>query len=901
MKRVILIVVPFLLFALSILLERETDTQKQVESLDEVGGFTNPPARTYLEWMKTHSPRTGRIPKRIREREMEFARSLPTRDQLASLAKSEGGASVITNWIKRGPYNLGGRTRAAAYDISNVNVILAGGVSGGMWRSTNTGASWTKVTTPSQLHSATCITQDRRTGQTNVWYYGTGERRGNSASGATYGDYRGDGIFKSTNGGVSWTLLSSTSSGFPHIFNSVWDYVWSIETDVSNTTQAEVYAATYGSLQRSTNGGVSWTPVLGNTSPYAEYTDVKLTTTGVVYSAASSGTSMSGIRRSTDGITWSTITPAGFPTTYGRIVLAIAPSNENIVYCLASVGNGHQLWIYNSGTGGWTNRSANLPPGFDSQTGYDLVVQVRPTDPNFVLLGGVTLYRSTDGFATPHTGEPIGGPLFAPGHHADQHALLFQPGNASVVLSAHDGGLSRTTDITVPFTSIVWTSLSNGYVTSQFYSVALDHLSPGNNIVVGGAQDNGTWFGNSTSPTASWRYRELGDGSFCAIANSRTSYYFSSQFGVVFRQLLTDQGLPAGDPYRTRVDPAGATGQVFISPFILIPNFTNRMIYAAGNRLWRNTNLTEIPLGGTTPTTVNWSQLTNTVIAGDSITALEHTYNAPSDRLYYGTKEGKVFRLDGTLGTGNPTPVDIYTGKGLPSNVYVSSLACDLTDGNKVLLAFSNYEVISLYYTTNGGNTWSAVAGNLEQFGNGNGNGPSVRWVEITAGRNNIRYYFAGTSTGLYSTETLSGTSTVWVQEGATTIGNVVVDMIDSRQSDGVVVVGTHGAGIFSGQVPLPLDADEQREIPSAFALHQNYPNPFNPTTTIRFSIPVSGRASLKVFDMAGREIATLLDEHIGAGSHQRSFDASGLSSGVYVTRLAVEGRVMTRKMMLLR
>jgi hypothetical protein len=122
----------------------------------------------------------------------------------------------------------------------------------------------------------------------------------------------------------------------------------------------------------------------------------------------------------------------------------------------------------------------------------------------------------------------------------------------------------------------------------------------------------------------------------------------------------------------------------------------------------------------------------------------------------------------------------------------------DPDDGDHALLVFSNYNTLSLFSTQDGGLSWVQVAGNLEEFPDGSGSGPSVRWAAIQ------RYggaptYFVGTSTGLYSAQTLDGSSTVWVQEGVSAIGRVVVDMIDVRKADGLVVAATHGRGVFSG------------------------------------------------------------------------------------------------------
>src|SRR5262249_44445921 len=108
-----------------------------------------------------------------------------------------------------------------------------------------------------------------------------------------------------------------------------------------------------------------------------------------------------------------------------------------------------------------------------------------------------------------------------------------------------------------------------------------------------------------------------------------------------------------------------------------------------------------------------------------------------------------------------------------------------------------NYNVISLFFSYDSGTSWTNISGNLEQFASGSGNGPSCRWASILP-LNGQTMYLVGTSTGLYSTLELNGTSTVWSQEGPTVIGDDVVDMIDTRASDGMIVAGTHANGIFS-------------------------------------------------------------------------------------------------------
>ncbi|MEW6510373.1 MAG: T9SS type A sorting domain-containing protein [Bacteroidota bacterium] len=877
-------------------------------------------ARESFDWMRLHDPATGKIPEGIRQRELAFAAKLPKRDQRSGLEKSTGGAALT--WNKRGPYNIGGRTRAFAVDVSNPNVILAGGVSGGMWRSTDRGVTWTKTTTPQQLHSVTCIAQDTRSGHTSTWYYGTGEYRGNSANGGG-SPYQGDGIFKSTDGGVTWTLLSSTTNGNPQSWSGAFDYVWSIAVDPSNMAQEEVYVATPGAIVRSTDGGTSWSTVLGLLSnSYPRFTDVAVTSAGVVYAAlselridGSASATSRGIWRSPDGTSWTNITPATWPTTYRRIVIGIAPSNESILYLLAdSPGSGfqttyagaaeaHNFWKYKyvsgdgSGAGGvWTNRSSNLPNfgqpvgDFASQGSYDLIVKVKPDDTNAVFIGGTNLYRSTNGFSTTGATTWIGGYATVnnisqySNHHPDQHGLVFSPDNALQLYSSHDGGVSSTLNcLAAPMT---WTTLNNGYQTTQFYTIAIDHGTSGSNSILGGMQDNGVWEVNAAPGTTPWSEVATGDGAYCYVNDGRSAYIASIQNGLSYRIRVSDGAW-------TRIDPTGGSGYLFINPGANDPNTNTIMYVGAGSSLWRNSNLDGITYDFSASTkSTNWTNLTSAGISGSTISALAMS-RTPGNRLYYGSTNGRVYRLDNaSAATTSTVPVDVWTAKGLPA-AYVSSIAVDPTNADVALLTFSNYNTQSVFLTTNAGSTWTDVEGNLAGT-----TGPSVRWASIVPYGGSTTY-FVGTSTGLYATNTLNGVSTVWAQEGAATIGNVVVDMIDYRLSDGFVVVATHGQGVFSTNI-IPSGVEEFTR-PQFAALYQNYPNPFNPSTTIRFRLAATGDATLKVYAVTGQEVATLVDGELGEGDHEVSWAPAHLGSGTYFYTLRSGEFSQSRTLMLLK
>jgi hypothetical protein len=331
------------------------------------GGVDDPNGRMEYDFMRFRNPATNAIPAHILANELAFAATLP---KYGDYARSS------TGWQQRGPGNVGGRTRALALDVTNENIILAGQVTGGMWRSTDGGAHFNPTTKPQDMHSVSCIAQDKRPGKTNIWYYGTGEEYAIVNAAGFSSGYSGDGIFKSTDGGLNWSKLSSTSSNTPTtlLAKRDFDFVWRIVVDPTNTAQDVVYAAVVNGIWRSTDGGNSWTAVLGldtTQSGISTYTDIAITSTGVLYAAISSETPSKGIYRSTDGINWVRITPL-LPGGYERINICIAPSDESQVYFLVrtpSFGtNGHNLWHYQyvsgdgSGAGGvWSNRTTFIP------------------------------------------------------------------------------------------------------------------------------------------------------------------------------------------------------------------------------------------------------------------------------------------------------------------------------------------------------------------------------------------------------------------------------------------------------------------------------------------------------------------------------------------------------------
>jgi len=896
--------------------------------MEQEGGAQS---RYEYELIRLMDPETGIIPRNIRLKELAFAATLPN-DRMHSQNKISGQSSQSI-WNARGPWNVGGRTRGFGIDAANENIFVAGSCSGGMWRSTDQGTTWTMTSSNTAQHqSVSCLVQDKRVGQTNTWYAGTGEAYGASAS-ATGAYYLGTGIMKSTDNGQTWSFLSSTIAANPVSFDSGWDIVWDVATDNSDTTQDEVYAALYGGIYKSVNGGTSW--VASHTSANTYFTDVKVTPSGVVYATMSDdGGIKKGIWRSTDGITWANITPVGFATAYNRIVIGVCPTDEDQVWFLGNTpGFGqpdtnfvgdiewNSMWKYKyisgdgTGSGGlWWNKSSALPTTggmfdkFSCQGSYDLVVEVHPSDTNIVFIGGTNVYRSTNGFIDDTQTTFIGGyeegaalpivNMYA-NHHPDQHGITFLPSNDSIMFCYNDGGIFRTDNC---FDTVVtYTSLNNGYLTSMFYTVAIDHAVSGNNVVVAGAQDNGSWFTNNTILTSPWAFPRGGDGSYCAIADNQSMYYLSIQLGKMMKADLDANGNVLS---YARIDPIGGRDYQFINPYVLDPNNSNNIMYlAAGTHIWRNDNLGGIPLiNNWDSISTNWTMFTDSVNYGTAKISAVSVSKTPANRIYFGTTNKKLYRID-NANTGNPTKTDI-TSTNIPLAVFpggnISCVAINPNNADEILVTFSNYNANSVFYSNSGGlptTNWTRVGGNIEFS-----TGPSVRWASIIPVSDGTVYMIA-TSTGIYATDTLTGPTTVWVQQGTSTIGNSVCDMIDYRTSDGLVIVATHSHGMYSTNITSVGDIATVRDIQNPKFDFQliNYPNPFSENTTIEFNVPEKSKVKLQVLDELGQIVKVLVDETTHQGKQTIVFNREALTNGIYYINLQVGEMMQSRKMVIIK
>lgn len=822
----------------------------------------SPYERWLYDFNLLKDPVTGHIPRGIRQQELALARSIPFKGQF--YRTDNPGANTYT---AAGPINIGGRTRAVAYDVRNNGVILAGGVNGGIYRSTDGGNSWNWMNTP-DINSVTTIAQDPRPGFQDTWYCGTGEFIPSSAiTGPTQADLSfivGYGMFVSKDNGVTWTPLQFSRAGDINQFDNAYDIINKL---VVNPANGDLYVSRFGQIVRVREispGNYVRQIVLGPKFSFNGLTttnqisDITINSSGTKFlvafhgddtlrSNADTSKMLEGIWESStgDSASWTKIAgadikkPIGWDSAgkYGRIVIALAPSNEKWLYVMydnnkngsktASGGPQPEANLFkvdmtsgNANTYQWTNLSANLPKTDPSdrgalqvQNGYDMCITIKPDDPNTVFIGGVNAYRSTSGFTdSTHTvlingyaRKVFDANAFSYYHdigHPDQHLMVFRPGSSQEMIFANDGGLQKTLNVNTP-DSIVLAPLNNNYQTVQYYYVAID---PANNTqnFLGGAQDNHCTFRNglSTNPNSHDTYI-VGDGGSVGISqviNNKKYLFISGQNNNAYRITID----PATNQYAgsfISIKPSGIGNGNFITLFYLNPDNNNDLYLSSKDTIFRSTNAVSGAAG------ISWSSLPglHSINAGNirSFATTRGAYNA-NHNLFIGTDKGKVYRLkDPRNADPSAIPVDI-TPPGMSG--VVIGLAVNPRNDDTLMAVVSNYGVAHNIFWTGNANapspTWQTIEGNLvTPTANSGFTGPSIRSCAIVAKQNGVEYY-VGTSIGLYSTNSISSNNTFWVKEvNSGPLANAIVSSLALRWSDNTLVVGTHGNGMYYASI----------------------------------------------------------------------------------------------------
>jgi len=409
-------------------------------------------------------------------------------------------------WHSRGPGNVAGRARVIVVDPDDPtgNTWFITSVGGGIWLTTDAGTNWTPLMDDQPLLAMQSLAM--AASNTSVLYAGTGESYFNIDT------MNGNGMLKSIDKGATWTPLASTVDD-PR-FNNVSRIIVS-PTDpdlvlVSTTVgryKSSLYPATH--IFRSTDGGTSWTEVFqevnggGYTGPRVQQLIADPTNFDIQYATVHE----TGILKSIDaGLTWNYIN-SGITDLSGRFELAISPVNSSYLYVSAEGASSSKLFFSFDGGTNWTDmgNAGGTDNWLGGQGWYDNTIICDPTDPSIVYVGGTELFQID---LDVNTNSYVSTALASYGFpHPDHHYLqVVQPSSGGwFLLGTNDGGVTRTTSGVTGFTMP-----TNGMITTQFYGA---DKCPGASAYVGGMQDNGTWQ-SPVDPVANdlWNFRIGGDG-----------------------------------------------------------------------------------------------------------------------------------------------------------------------------------------------------------------------------------------------------------------------------------------------------------------------------------------------------------------------------------------------------
>lgn len=745
-----------------------------------------------------------------------------------------------------GPSNVGGRTRTLVVDAADSEHLITAGVSGGVWHSYNGGASWTPVLDQNPTLAVMSICQNPF--NPDVLYFSTGEPTGNSA------DIDGDGVYKSTDRGLTWTKLPATDNP---AYNATWDIVHS--TTDSNT----VFVGTDGfGLFRSTDGGQSFTQVLPE---LGAVTDVKVLPNGTVFAALNG----KGIWRSATGAagTWTEL-GGGLPTTnYRRIELAFCQNQPNNVYAAYEDNTGSSYdsdlqGVYRSTDGGDTwvfIGNPSEPPAnvFFRFNWYAFGFGVKPDDPNTVVVGSVQNAVTTNG-----------GINWArlPEGHADNHVFVFDPQNPERLYCGSDGGIHRYFALGLPSNPV---SLNNGYNVTQYYAGA--YFSIGD-LSFGGTQDNGT---NRFGGSAAFNQINGGDGAFTAISQQNGNLAFvSSQNGFIRRSNNALQPNPNFVTVLNELD-LNNDGDVdegtwFINPFTNNPADGTQVYFVTNSRVWRSTDAAD-----------SWVPLTNALLGRPYALGVS---DAPNPTVYIGGAGSSLYMVENAA-TANPgDEIDLSASVPvLAAGSFIGEIVVDPTDPHTIYVCLTDYIDTPRLWKVSGTDRpnplWQAIGANLPE-------GLPVNSVAPDP-ENPFFNLVVGTDFGVYSTTDGGFT---WVKEEA--IPNVAVAQVKARPSDRRVFIWTHGRGqwsaYFKGAGPDTTTARPETSV-TDFSL---YPVPATASITVELPEQLQ-EAQVRILDAKG---AAAYFERPAPWQREITVNLSALSPGVYFAELSHREGVLRKR-----
>jgi len=668
----------------------------------------------------------------------------------------DGGTPTTqaANWTLIGPTTQiptgggAGRINFVRFDPTNTNIMYVGAPSGGVWKTTNGGTAWTTATDNLPVIGCSDIAVNPL--NTQILYLATGD---GDAS-----DTYSIGVLKSTDAGATWN-----TTGLNWVVTNGRVISRLLINPVNPNT---VFAASSNGIYRTFNAGASWTQITGTNGLNMKDIEYRPGDTTVVYACSTTR-----FYKSTNGGTAFTNITAGLPTNtaVNRLSIAVTPANATYVYLLAAATNNGFNGLYRSTDNGTTFTTRSTTPnvlGWNSNGGdtggqgwYDLALAVSPLNADQVIVGGINIWRSTNG-GTNWTINAHWTGSGAPYVHADIHALEFLPGSGTTYFAGCDGGVFRTTN-----SGTAWGDLSNGLQIAQVYRMGLSTTNQ--NLLLSGWQDNGT---NRWSGTATWARPLGGDGmeSIIDFTNANVQYG-ELYYGEIYRTTT-------GGNLTTNIVQSGGTGVNadggWVTPYIMNPQRATTL-FVGKAQVYKSVNR-----GGA------WTQV-GTITGGTG--TLVAMACAPSDSNYiYVAKSNRLW-----VST-NGTAFTDRTGTLPVASAAITYIAVSNTNPQQAWVTFSGYSAANkVWTTTNAGATWTNYTTGLPNI--------PANCIVYQNGSPNQSLY-VGTDVGVYYRDNTAGS---WVAYN-TGLPNVIVNELEIQYTANKLRAATYGRGIWQSDLNTP-------------------------------------------------------------------------------------------------
>jgi photosystem II stability/assembly factor-like uncharacterized protein len=653
------------------------------------------------------------------------------------------------SWTPLGPTNVGGRITSLVVHPVDPDRLWVGAANGGVWASTDGGTTWRAQWSEQESLAIGAMAIDPR--NPNILYAATGEANSSADS------YPGMGLYRSANGGRSWTLWADRREvRIPARIGAL---------VVSPRDSARLWLGGLAfpvddpqGLYRSTDGGRTWSHVKIGALDFCWCRSVVLDPRDptTIFVGVTVRSALDGIYRSRDdGATWERLTN-GLPPgdKMDRIALAVAPSDGRVLYAQISTMRSQHLGIFKSTDGGdhWVDISGN-EFGQERQMQYNNTVAVHPNNPDWVLAGGVDLHLSRDGGMTwlqvtdwrARRGEPN----YA---HADQHAIVMPAAAAGRVYVGNDGGIDVSQD-----GGQTWANRSAGLAITMFYD--LDVAQTDVRTFGGGCQDNGT---NITTDGTAGGFFDItgGDGGWMVIDPRDAGHLIASIYnGRIFRWIgeWEDISLPVPP------DEAKRVWMVFIA----MDPADSRVLVTGTFRVWRTRD------AGKT-----WVPVSD-ALDDSTISAVAF---APSNslRLYVGTENGGIFRSS----DGGDSWTENLAGNTVPEFL-ITRLAVDPGNPDVVYATVANAGHRHLFRSRDAGDTWEdADRGRL----------PDISHNAILIHPDDPARLFVANDVGVFTSEDAGAT---WQNLSGNLPRTMVTDLVLHRASQRLIAA-TYGRSLYA-------------------------------------------------------------------------------------------------------